>query len=213
MVGKCISVVAPGVQGTKVNSRGKEMAHGTRLYSIAATRYGDTLDGKTTTLCVRRVRPARQPLAGKPPAGKDSAVWWSSHPLHPPHVAPLFAVGWQCPGSAQRVRRRPRCKQSCSLRPGYLWSGARGLGAGARGLEGRREEQSSTCKLPQEQSIPLQPPQPPRSTVGQLAGGPVPRCACMDFLSPRGPEDTGIKVSERCRGCAGDVLGRGEGRG
>ncbi len=157
--------------------------------------------------------PALQPLAGKPPAGKDSAVWWSSHPLHPPHVAPLFAVGWQCPGSAQRVRRRPRCKQSCSLRPGYRWSGARGLGAGARGLEGRREKQSSTCKLPQEQSIPLQPRQPPRSTVGQLAGGPVPRCACMDFLSPRGPEDTGIKVSERCRGCAGDVLGRGEGRG
>lgn len=43
-------------QGTKVNSRGKEMPHGTRLYSIAASRYGDKLDGKTTTLCVRRVR-------------------------------------------------------------------------------------------------------------------------------------------------------------
>lgn len=41
-------------QGTKVNSRGKEMPHGTRLYSIAASRYGDKFDGKTTTLCVRR---------------------------------------------------------------------------------------------------------------------------------------------------------------
>ena len=42
------------LQGTKVNSRGKEMPHGTRLYSIAASRYGDKFDGKTTTLCVRR---------------------------------------------------------------------------------------------------------------------------------------------------------------
>ena len=41
-------------QGTKVNSKGKEMPHGTRLYSIAATRYGDTFDGNTTSLCVRR---------------------------------------------------------------------------------------------------------------------------------------------------------------
>ena len=53
--------MTPGLQGTKVNSRGKEMPHGSRLYSIAATRYGDKLDGKTTTLCVRRVRP--QPAA------------------------------------------------------------------------------------------------------------------------------------------------------
>ena len=30
------------------------MPHGTRLYSIAASRYGDTFDGKTTSLCVRR---------------------------------------------------------------------------------------------------------------------------------------------------------------
>jgi ferredoxin--NADP+ reductase len=30
------------------------MPHGTRLYSIAASRYGDTYEGKTTTLCVRR---------------------------------------------------------------------------------------------------------------------------------------------------------------
>ena len=30
------------------------MPHGTRLYSIAASRYGDNYDGKTTSLCVRR---------------------------------------------------------------------------------------------------------------------------------------------------------------
>lgn len=30
------------------------MPHGTRLYSIAASRYGDNFDGQTTSLCVRR---------------------------------------------------------------------------------------------------------------------------------------------------------------
>lgn len=42
------------LQGTKVNSKGKEVPHGVRLYSIASSRYGDAYDGKTTTLCVRR---------------------------------------------------------------------------------------------------------------------------------------------------------------
>lgn len=42
------------VQGTKVNSRGKEVPLGTRLYSIASTRYGDFFDGQTASLCVRR---------------------------------------------------------------------------------------------------------------------------------------------------------------
>lgn len=42
------------MQGTKVNSKGKEVPHGVRLYSIASSRYGDEYDGKTTTLCVRR---------------------------------------------------------------------------------------------------------------------------------------------------------------
>jgi hypothetical protein len=41
-------------QGTKVNSKGKEVPHGVRLYSIASSRYGDFFDGKSTTLCVRR---------------------------------------------------------------------------------------------------------------------------------------------------------------
>jgi len=44
----------PFTQGEKTNSRGKKMPHGTRLYSIAASRYGDQFDGKTTSLCVRR---------------------------------------------------------------------------------------------------------------------------------------------------------------
>ncbi|BDA46638.1 Ferredoxin-NADP reductase, root isozyme, chloroplastic [Coccomyxa sp. Obi] len=49
--GQSYGVIPPG---TKVNSKGKEVPHGTRLYSIAASRYGDTFDGKTTSLCVRR---------------------------------------------------------------------------------------------------------------------------------------------------------------
>ena len=49
--GQSYGVVPPG---TKINSRGKEVPHGTRLYSIASSRYGDFFDGQTTTLCVRR---------------------------------------------------------------------------------------------------------------------------------------------------------------
>jgi len=49
--GQSYGVIPPG---TKVNSRGKEVPHATRLYSIAATRYGDFFDGQTTSLCVRR---------------------------------------------------------------------------------------------------------------------------------------------------------------
>ncbi|GBF89475.1 ferredoxin-NADP+ reductase [Raphidocelis subcapitata] len=49
--GQSYGVIPPG---TKVNSKGKEVPYGVRLYSIAASRYGDTFDGNTTTLCVRR---------------------------------------------------------------------------------------------------------------------------------------------------------------
>lgn len=49
--GQSYGVIPPG---TKINSKGKEVPHGTRLYSIASSRYGDNFDGKTTTLCVRR---------------------------------------------------------------------------------------------------------------------------------------------------------------
>lgn len=46
-----------GVQppGTKVNSRGQEVPQHVRLYSIASSRYGDSGDGQTCTLCVVRV--------------------------------------------------------------------------------------------------------------------------------------------------------------
>jgi ferredoxin--NADP+ reductase len=49
--GQSYGVIPPG---TKVNSKGKEVPHGVRLYSIASSRYGDAFDGQTTTLCVRR---------------------------------------------------------------------------------------------------------------------------------------------------------------
>jgi len=49
--GQSYGVIPPG---TKVNSKGKEVPHGVRLYSIASSRYGDSFDGQTTTLCVRR---------------------------------------------------------------------------------------------------------------------------------------------------------------
>lgn len=49
--GQSYGVIPPG---TKINSKGKEVPHGVRLYSIAASRYGDSFDGQTTTLCVRR---------------------------------------------------------------------------------------------------------------------------------------------------------------
>merc|ERR1719409_1366136 len=49
--GQSYGVVPPG---TKTNSKGKEVPHGVRLYSIASTRYGDYFDGKTASLCVRR---------------------------------------------------------------------------------------------------------------------------------------------------------------
>lgn len=49
--GQSYGVIPPG---SKVNSKGKEVPHGVRLYSIASTRYGDAYDGKTATLCVRR---------------------------------------------------------------------------------------------------------------------------------------------------------------
>lgn len=49
--GQSYGVVPPGI---KVNSKGKEMPHGVRLYSIASTRYGDNFDGQTASLCVRR---------------------------------------------------------------------------------------------------------------------------------------------------------------
>ena len=42
--GQSYGVIPPG---TKVNSKGKEVPHGVRLYSIASSRYGDSFDGQT----------------------------------------------------------------------------------------------------------------------------------------------------------------------
>ena len=50
--GQAFGVIPPG---TTLNSRGKEVAHGVRLYSIASSRYGDARDAATCTLCVVRV--------------------------------------------------------------------------------------------------------------------------------------------------------------
>lgn len=65
--GQSYGVIPPG---TKINSRGKEMPHGTRLYSIASSRYGDDFDGQTTTLCVRRATYWDSELGKEDPAKK-----------------------------------------------------------------------------------------------------------------------------------------------
>ena len=68
--GQSYGVIPPGI---KVNSRGKEVAHGVRLYSIASSRYGDEFDGKTTTLCVRRATYWDAELGADDPAKKGIA--------------------------------------------------------------------------------------------------------------------------------------------
>jgi ferredoxin--NADP+ reductase len=65
--GQSYGVIPPG---TKVNSKGKEVPHGTRLYSIASSRYGDSFDGKTTTLCVRRATYWDPEMGAEDPAKK-----------------------------------------------------------------------------------------------------------------------------------------------
>ena len=65
--GQSYGVIPPG---TKINSKGKEVRHGVRLYSIAASRYGDEFDGKTTSLCVRRATYWCPELKAEDPAKK-----------------------------------------------------------------------------------------------------------------------------------------------
>jgi len=65
--GQSYGVIPPG---TKVNARGKEVPHGVRLYSIASTRYGDTFDAKTASLCVRRATYWCPELGAEDPAKK-----------------------------------------------------------------------------------------------------------------------------------------------
>eukprot|EP00668_Euglena_longa_P005897 GGOE01006966.1.p1 GENE.GGOE01006966.1~~GGOE01006966.1.p1 ORF type:complete len:449 (+),score=61.71 GGOE01006966.1:32-1348(+) len=80
--GQSCGVIPPG---TKINSKGKEVPHGTRLYSIAASRYGDNFtrgrkllcipcfpafDGNTMTLCVRQATYFDAELGSEDPAKK-----------------------------------------------------------------------------------------------------------------------------------------------
>ena len=65
--GQSYGVIPPG---TKINSRGKEVPLGARLYSIASTRYGDSFDGNTTSLCVRRATYYDSDLGREDPAKK-----------------------------------------------------------------------------------------------------------------------------------------------
>lgn len=65
--GQSYGVIPPG---TKINSKGKEVPHGTRLYSIASTRYGDNFDGMTASLCVRRATYWCPELQAEDPAKK-----------------------------------------------------------------------------------------------------------------------------------------------
>jgi ferredoxin--NADP+ reductase len=65
--GQSYGVVPPGV---KVNSKGKEVPHGARLYSIASSRYGDYYDAQTASLCVRRATFWCPELGAEDPAKK-----------------------------------------------------------------------------------------------------------------------------------------------
>jgi ferredoxin--NADP+ reductase len=65
--GQSYGVIPPG---GKVNSKGKSVPHGVRLYSIASSRYGDDFTGKTATLCVRRATYWDPELKKEDPAKK-----------------------------------------------------------------------------------------------------------------------------------------------
>jgi len=62
--GQSFGVIAPGVR----EKDGKP--HSVRLYSIAASRYGDDMTGKTTSLCVRRANYWCPELKADDPAKK-----------------------------------------------------------------------------------------------------------------------------------------------
>jgi len=65
--GQSYGIVPPGV---KIAPNGKEKPHAPRLYSIASSRYGDTFDGNTTSLCVRRATYWDPELGREDPAKK-----------------------------------------------------------------------------------------------------------------------------------------------
>ena len=97
--GQSYGVIPPG---TKINSKGKEVAHGVRLYSIASTRYGDSFDGQTATLCVRRATYWDEEKGGR--SGKEGHLLQLFVRLDPGHgnrahwpVGPSWYAG--CRGS------------------------------------------------------------------------------------------------------------------
>mmetsp|Transcript_28283 Transcript_28283/g.39326 ORF Transcript_28283/g.39326 Transcript_28283/m.39326 type:complete len:381 (+) Transcript_28283:97-1239(+) len=62
--GQSAGVIPPGIDPKR------NKPYGVRLYSIASTRYGDKLDGKTMTLCVRRATYWDPELGREDPAKK-----------------------------------------------------------------------------------------------------------------------------------------------
>jgi hypothetical protein len=64
--GQSYGIIPPG---TKINSKGKEVPHGVRLYSIGSTRYGDGFDG-FDGLFVGRDRIRLAPV-GAGPGGRE----------------------------------------------------------------------------------------------------------------------------------------------
>ena len=101
--GQSYGVIPPGA---KVNSKGKEVPHGVRLYSIASSRYGDAFDGKTATLCVRRATYWDPELNKEDPAKKGICSNFLCD-AKPGEVV-------QMTGALQRQRQRQRhSTQSC----------------------------------------------------------------------------------------------------
>ena len=98
--GQSYGVIPPG---TKINSKGKEVPHGTRLYSIASTRYGDKYDGQTVSVCVCACGRAR----ACPWLACVRARCELGHPARPALPPPTPTPNTHTP--------RPRC--ACAARP------------------------------------------------------------------------------------------------
>ena len=75
------------------------MPHGTRLYSIAASRYGDEYNGKTTSLCVRRATFWDSEKNAEDPAKKGIC----SNFLCDAKPGDEITMTGLCPGTAEHV--------------------------------------------------------------------------------------------------------------
>jgi len=111
-----------------VNSKGKEVPHGVRLYSIAASRYGDNFDGLTTSLCVRRATYWDPELKADDPAKKglcsnflcdakpgDEITMTGARAARPRRARrrtpPAERAAGRCPRKGLFVAARPRLRQ------------------------------------------------------------------------------------------------------